>query len=76
MCAAVSNEHSKALYTIEEAAALLSIGRSTLFNLFKRGKILPVKIGNRTLVSPEAIDRYIEHLTLEARERDLSGRWR
>ncbi len=72
---AVPPEQSKALYTVEEAAALLSIGRSTLFTLFKTGRILPVKVGKRTLVTPESIERYVERLTTEARERDLSGRW-
>jgi excisionase family DNA binding protein len=37
-------------YSIEEAAAMIGIGRTTLYGLIKTGELPIVKIGTRTLV--------------------------
>lgn len=39
----------KAAYTVRETAGLLSIGRSSLYAVVKRGDLRPVKVGRRTL---------------------------
>jgi excisionase family DNA binding protein len=39
----------KAAYTVRETASLLSIGRSSLYAVVKRGDLRPIKVGRRTL---------------------------
>lgn len=53
------------LLTVEEAAALLRIGRTRTFDLVMRGEIQSVKVGRRRLVVREGLGRYVSVL-LEA----------
>jgi excisionase family DNA binding protein len=39
----------KALYGVNETMALLSIGRTSLYELVKRGELKPAKLGKKTL---------------------------
>lgn len=57
------NETKRRLYPLPEAAELLGVGRSTIYELIGAGALASVKIGRRTLVPAEAIDRYIAGLT-------------
>jgi excisionase family DNA binding protein len=50
------------LLTVEEAAELLRLGRTTTFELVMRGNIQSVKIGRRRLVVREGLDRYVTEL--------------
>lgn len=50
------------LLTVEEAAALLRLGRTTTFELVMRGDIQSVKIGRRRLVVREGLDQYVAEL--------------
>jgi excisionase family DNA binding protein len=50
------------LLTVEEAAELLRLGRTTTFELVIRGDIQSVKIGRRRLVLREGLDRYVAEL--------------
>ena len=50
------------LLTVEEAAQLLRLGRTTTFELVMRGDIQSVKIGRRRLVVREGLDRYVAEL--------------
>lgn len=50
------------LLTVEEAAALLRIGRTTIFDLVMRGQIQSVRIGRRRLVVREGLQRYVSDL--------------
>jgi len=50
------------LLTVEEAAELLRLGRTTTFELVMRGDIQSVKIGRRRLVVREGLDRYVAEL--------------
>ena len=38
------------LYSPEEAAEMLKKGRATIYRWIKKGDILPIKIGGRTLI--------------------------
>ena len=49
----------KLLYSIEETAAALSIGRSTVYKLIWADDLRPVKIGRRTLIPVEEIQRLL-----------------
>jgi excisionase family DNA binding protein len=45
----------KLAYSISEACEALSLGRTTIFGLIRRGELRVVRIGNRTLVTAEAL---------------------
>jgi len=42
------------VYDLDEAAALLRVGRSTLYELIARGELASIKIGRRRLITHEA----------------------
>jgi excisionase family DNA binding protein len=51
------------LYPLQEAREKLGgIGHTTIYALIAEGKITTTKIGRRTFVSAEEIDRYIASL--------------
>lgn len=50
------------LYSIDEAAALLSIGHTLASELIADGKLKSVKVGRRRLVPGPALERYIAEL--------------
>ena len=50
------------LLTVEEAAELLRLGRTTTFELVMRGDIQSVKIGRRRLVIRDGLDHYVAEL--------------
>lgn len=52
---------------IPEAAAMIGIGRSSLYVLFREKKITPRKSGKRTLVLVEDLRRYVENLPVADR---------
>ena len=53
------------LYSAEEAAALLGIGRTYMFQLLRTGEIDSRKIGSRRKIPADALERYIERLRSE-----------
>jgi excisionase family DNA binding protein len=50
------------VYSVEEAADLLGIGRTFMFHLVATGEIESFKIGRRRKIHRDALDRYIERL--------------
>ena len=50
------------LVTVEEAATLLRIGRTTTYELVMRGTLQSVKIGRRRLVVREGLNHYVSEL--------------
>jgi len=53
---------TRLLHPIPEALTILGIGRSTFFNLVAAGEIQPVKIGRRTLVPHDELERFVREL--------------
>jgi excisionase family DNA binding protein len=53
---------SPMLLTVEEAARLLRIGRTTTYELVMRGRIQSVKVGRRRLVVRQGLNRYVAEL--------------
>jgi excisionase family DNA binding protein len=51
------------LLTVEEAAVLLRIGRTTAFELVMRGHIQSVKIGRRRLVVRDGLQKFVDDLS-------------
>ena len=47
------------MYTIDEAASLLGIGRSTAYELVLRGELEATRIGRRWLMSVAALEALI-----------------
>ncbi|MFE2142829.1 excisionase family DNA-binding protein [Streptomyces sp. NPDC059456] len=54
------------LHSVEEAAELLSVGRSTAYEEIRLGRLRTVRSGRRRLVSTEYVDEYVELLKREA----------
>lgn len=50
------------LYSPEEAASVLSLGRSTMFELLSSGEIASVKIGRARRIPRVALEAYVERL--------------
>lgn len=65
------------LYSVEEAADLLGIGRTFMFQLVATGEIDSFKIGKRRKIPRDALDAYIERLRSEqaAAVESLGERW-
>lgn len=53
------------LYSPDEAAPLLGVGRSQMFELIARGEIESFKIGRLRKIPREALTAYIERLRAE-----------
>jgi excisionase family DNA binding protein len=47
------------LLNVQEAAILLNLGRTTMYELVMRGEIVSVTIGRRRLIPRDALQRYI-----------------
>jgi excisionase family DNA binding protein len=56
------------LYSIEEAAELLGIGRTFMFHLVASGEVDSFKIGKRRKIHRDALDSYIARLRSEEAE--------
>lgn len=53
---------TRLLHPTAEAAALIGVGRSTLYELVKSGEIKTVKIGRRTLIADDELQRFVASL--------------
>lgn len=53
------------LYSVDEAAELLGIGRTFMFHLVATGEIDSFKIGKRRKIPRDALDTYIDRLRSE-----------
>lgn len=56
---------SKLAYTVDESCSTLSIGRTYLFDLIRRGEISSVKIGRRRVVPAASLEAYLARLVSE-----------
>jgi excisionase family DNA binding protein len=61
----------KLLLRPEEAAEVLSIGRSRLYELLGRGELASVRIGTSRRVPAQELVRYVERLCEETRTLEL-----
>ena len=50
----------RATYTIEEAAKILGIGRSSAYQAARAGDIPTIRVGRRLLVPKVALERMLE----------------
>lgn len=54
---------TRLLEPLPDACQQLGIGRSTFYELIAAGEIRTVKIGRRTLVARDELERYVRSLT-------------
>ena len=54
--------HEQTLFSINEAARILGIGRSTLYVIIKDGRLPVRKLGKRTLIHRADIDLLVDTL--------------
>lgn len=52
----------KPLYSVNEALQYLNIGRTYFYQLLSERRIIAVKIGKRTFVSSDEINKFISNL--------------
>lgn len=50
------------VYSVEEAATVLGIGRTFMFHLVITGEVESIKIGKRRKVPRDALDQYVARL--------------
>ncbi len=55
----------KILITAEEAAEVLSVGRTTVYELIKVGALHSIKIGRSRRIATTEVTRYVEQLNAE-----------
>ena len=53
------------LFTPEEVARLLGVGRARVFDLMRRNDLHSVKIGASRRISAQALSRYVDRLELQ-----------
>lgn len=63
----------RGVFSIEEAARYLGIGRSSMYNLIYQNKIIAIKIGGRRLITRKELFRYLDDLQAETIERARKG---
>lgn len=52
----------KLVYSVQEAAEQLGVGRTTVFELIRTGKLASIKIGQRRLVTRADVESFVERL--------------
>lgn len=59
----------KLLYTIDESAKMLSVSRSTIYELIKDGELKSIKVGKSHRVTLQAMNEFItSHTTTKEGE--------
>ena len=70
----VTMEDVLKLLTIDDVTKLLRISKATLHKLIGQGKLIPTKIGGRTLFTRKEVERFIEQHTGTDAEGKKRGR--
>lgn len=52
---------TRLLHPVTDAAATIGVGRSTLYRLIEEGEIEIVKIGRRTLIAQDELERFVRN---------------
>ncbi|RJL22019.1 DNA-binding protein [Bailinhaonella thermotolerans] len=56
----------KLLYKVEEAIDILGLGRTTVFELLRSGRLRSVQVGRSRRIPTAALREYVERLEREA----------
>jgi excisionase family DNA binding protein len=57
----------KLAFSVEEVAGLLSLGRSTVFELVRTGELGSIKLGHRRLITQADLDEFLQRARAESR---------
>ena len=60
---------TRLLHQLPDVSEQLGVGKSTVYALIAEGQLMAVKIGRRTLVPHEELERYVRGLKESAGER-------
>jgi excisionase family DNA binding protein len=52
-------------YSVEDAAPILGVGRTTIFELIASGRLESVKIGRRRIIPADALQRLLDELRVD-----------
>jgi excisionase family DNA binding protein len=52
------------LVTVEEAARLLGVGQTTMFELIGSGDVKSVRLGRRRLIARKSLESFVEGLSI------------
>ena len=55
------------LVSVEDAAGLLGIGRTTLYELIRRGDVRPIRIGRCVRIPQRELEAFVERLVGDSR---------
>ena len=55
------------LVSVDQAAGLLGIGRTTLYELIRRGDVRPIRIGRCVRIPQRELEAYVDRLVGESR---------
>ncbi|WP_031470165.1 helix-turn-helix domain-containing protein [Sciscionella sediminilitoris] len=64
---------ARTLLTVEEAAHQLGIGRTSMYDLVRKGAIESVRIGNLRRIPTEAITAYVQRLTEQQQQNQAAA---
>jgi len=53
--------------SVEEAAGLLGIGRTTVYEMIRRGDVRPIRIGRCVRIPQRELEAFVERLVGESR---------
>jgi excisionase family DNA binding protein len=56
--------HKRLAYPVNEAASLIGLGRTKLYEAISDGSLQAVKLGRRTLIPADALQKFIDGLPL------------
>lgn len=56
---------SMRFYNVKEAATLLKVSKQTIYKYIKEGRVETIKVGNRFVLSEQAIQKLIESLKIK-----------
>lgn len=67
-------ENERIVYSIPEVAEILGLSRSSVYRLVNEGKLEALAVRSLLRVRPSALDRYLDDLQRQYRERMVSRR--
>jgi excisionase family DNA binding protein len=67
-------QNERIVYSIPEVAEILGLSRSSVYRLVNEGKLEALAVRSLLRVRPSALDRYLDDLQRQYRERMVSRR--
>ncbi len=61
---AASSPVERAAFTIDETVVMTGVGRDLIYEAIKNGRLVARKLGRRTIIPADALEKFIAHLPL------------